>query len=380
MLISLSIYGVIILFYFVIRFIFHRLNKPYTKEVDKSFSIIIPVYNEKPDIFRLCLENCIAQLTGNSEIIVVADADRDCYNIACEYAAKNSQVKVFYHEERKGKRVAQATALKHAKGEIIITVDSDTVLCENAIRELLKPFSDPNIGAVTGLIKVYNRNENLLTRLLNIRYIMAGIFDRGSYSYFKVVNCTSGPFSAYRKSLFLKVLPDYVNQRHRNNICTFGDDRCLTNLILKNGYNVFYQSTAVCETLAPNNFNAWLKQQLRWCRSFWRESWITLHYCWKRSKYLTFGTIMDCLLPFLYLATFIFTIYKGILSATIFVFSPYALSTIGMAYLRNVKYFEVTKNVDYFIVPIYAIIYIFVLLPVSLYALFTTNKTSWMTR
>jgi hyaluronan synthase/N-acetylglucosaminyltransferase len=367
-------------FYFFIRFIFHRLNKPYKEEVSKSFSIIIPVFNEKPDIFRRCIESCAMQLTEDSEIIVVADADKSCYNIACEYANKNPKIKVIYHEERKGKRVAHATALKYAKGEIIVTVDSDTILYADAIKELLKPFADPTIGAVTGLVKVYNRDENILTRLLNIRYIMAGIFDRGSYSYFKVVNCTSGPFSAYRRSIFLKVLHEYVHQTHRNRICTFGDERCLTNLILKSGYNVFYQKTAVCETLIPSDFKTWLKQQLRWCRSFWRESWITLHYCWRRSKYLTFGTIMDCALPFLCISSLVFAIFNGIVSASTFVLFPYMLSTIGMAFLRNFRYFEITKKVDYFIIPLYAILYIFVLLPLSLYALFTTNSVSWMTR
>jgi hypothetical protein len=62
------------------------------------------------------------------------------------------------------------------------------------------------------------------------------------------------------------------------------------------------------------------------------------------------------------------------------VFFPYMLSTIGMAFLRNFRYFEITKKVDYFIIPLYAILYIFVLLPLSLYALFTTNSVSWMTR
>jgi len=377
----LSYYGVVTLFYFVIRFILHRLNKPYTNEIKKSFTIIIPVYKEDPNRFEECLNSCIKHLDGASEIIVVHDGYMDeCYKIASKYACKNSKIIVEHHKTNEGKRKAQATALKYAKGEIIVTVDSDTILHKNTIKELLKPFQDGKIAGVTGLIQVKNRSDNLLTKLLNIRYFMAGVFDRSSYSYYKVVNCTAGPLSAYRKSVFSEVLPYYLNQTHRGKRCTFGDDRCLTNLILRKGYGVFYQRRATCETYAPNSLKTWLKQQLRWNRSFWRESWLALHWCWGRSKYLSLGITLDCALPILFLINLFLAIYQGIITLSFFIIIPYLATAIGIAFLRNFDYLQLTHRKDYFLAPFYVLLYIFFLLPITIYALFTTNNTSWMTR
>ena len=91
----------------------------------------------------------------------------------------------------------------------MVTVDSDTVLEDGTVKELVKPFANSKIGAVTGQLSILNKSDNLLTRILNIRYIVAGILERAAYSYFGVVNCTSGPLSAYRKPLILKNLDDH---------------------------------------------------------------------------------------------------------------------------------------------------------------------------
>jgi hyaluronan synthase len=220
----------------------------------------------------------------------------------------------------------------------------------------------------------------VLTRVLNIRYIVAGILERAAYSYFGVVNCTSGPISAYRKSLILQNLDDYLTQTHLGKKCTFGDDRRLTVFVLRSGYSVFFQKTAKAKTIAPKTLKSLSIQQLRWNRSFWRESILSIRWIWKRSAYLTVGTILDMLLPFLYFGSFLWALSISFTSFVVFLFFPLLVTMPLMALVRNIDYLCMTKAKDYALVPLYSWMYLVFLLPITFFALFTTSQTGWGTR
>ena len=372
----------LIISYILIKMIFHWLNKPYTKEYITQVSIVVPVYKEDREILYQCLKRCDEQELVKEILISIDGDDKESYKTAKKFQRNASkEVKIFFSRKRLGKRGAQEVAFQNVSTPIIVTVDSDTLLYPNAIKEIIKPFSVPQIGAVTGLLEVWNKSDNILTRILNIRYIVAGALERAFYSYFKVVNCTSGPFSAYRTELVLANLDRYVRQIHRGKKCTFGDDRHLTNLILKQGYGVFFQKTARAKTIVPNTLKKFLKQQLRWSRSFWRETYLALQWSFRRSKVLTCGMIFDALLPFLYLTNLIVGLMLfGVITNGLSFIGSYVASTALMAYFRNSEYLNFWRTKDYLLAPIYAWIYLLLILPLAIYALFTTNKMGWMTR
>ena len=377
---TISVYGVIVLTYFAIRVLFHFLNKPYIKPFSVSTSIIVPCYQEVPEVFVNCLKSCLKQKP--TEVIVIDDGSKDLknYHDALELAKKYPKLVVLRQEKNQGKRHAQAVGFRIAKGKILVTVDSDTVLEDGTVKELVKPFANSKIGAVTGQLSILNKSDNLLTRILNIRYIVAGILERAAYSYFGVVNCTSGPLSAYRKPLILKNLDDYLNQTHKGKKCTFGDDRRLTAITLRSGYSAFFQKTAKAKTLAPTTFKGFTTQQVRWNRSFWRENYLAFKWMWKRSAYLSLGTIMDMFLPFLYFGSLVWSITVSLTSFSMFLLFPLLVTAPLMAFVRNIDYFKVTKAKDYALVPLYSWLYLVVLLPITFFAIFTTSRTGWGTR
>ena len=138
---TISVYGVIVLTYFGIRVLFHFLNKPFSKTFKISTSIIIPCYQEMPEVFVNCLNSCLNQKAN--EVIVVDDGSKDLtnYKHALELSKNRPDLIVFRKEKNQGKRHAQAVGFKIAKGDILVTVDSDTVLEEGTVKELIKPFS-----------------------------------------------------------------------------------------------------------------------------------------------------------------------------------------------------------------------------------------------
>ena len=63
---------------------------------------------------------------------------------------------------------------------------------------------------------------------------------------------------------------------------TYGDDRALTNLVLPN-WRVTYQSRAGVQSIAPNTLPKFLTQQLRWRKSWCRESIAVSKFIWRKN-------------------------------------------------------------------------------------------------
>ena len=83
-------------------------------------SIIIPLYNEEKSI-----KNIINRIPHyfKHEIIIVDDGSKD-NSISEVLKIKNENISLIRHIENKGYGAAILTGIKHAKGDIIITIDS----------------------------------------------------------------------------------------------------------------------------------------------------------------------------------------------------------------------------------------------------------------
>src|SRR5690606_17346287 len=161
--------------------------------------------------------------------------------------------------------------------DVFVCVDSDTILEPTAIEEGLAPFSDPRTTASTGVVVVANHEKNLLTRLVDVRYINAFVGERAAYSRFGSVLCVCGSLAFYRADVVLRHLDDFLNQRFLGDIATVGDDRHLTNWCLSEG-RVVLAENSIAHTAAPQRWGHYLRQQTRWGRSFFRESlWVLRH-------------------------------------------------------------------------------------------------------
>jgi hyaluronan synthase/N-acetylglucosaminyltransferase len=151
----------------------------------------------------------------------------------------------------RGKRHAQKHAfdLLGDSVDIVVTIDSDTVLAPDSVSNLVKPFVDPRVGAVTGDVRAFR--SNFLSKLIYARYWTAFNQERAAQSLFGTVLCWSGPLAAYRASIIERVKERYVSQVFLGERCTYGDDRHLTNLVLELGYVVKFERHAKALTHVP---------------------------------------------------------------------------------------------------------------------------------
>lgn len=347
-----------------------------------SVSIIVPVYNEEPSILRNCLQSLCNQDYESLEILVVDDGSRQRETLkrtVYDVFEQHPRLHMIYTPINVGKRHAQKFGFNRSTGNIIVTVDSDTVVPPDGVRQLVQRFKDPSVGAVTGDVQVENHAFNILTRLIGYRYWSAFHQERAAQSFFYVLTCCSGPFSAYRKEVVDRVKDRYTSQRFLGRRCTFGDDRHLTNLVLEEGYRVVFDNRAIAYTHVPDRLRQYIKQQVRWNKSFYREMLWTLRAYKKHHWYLLYDLIMQLILPFLLLLALVATFYQTAIYGPR-VLIAYFLLLIIIALVRAAYGLYRTRDSGFLLFVLYGFIHVFLLIPTRFYALCTIRKTGWGTR
>ncbi len=388
----LYLYSIITAVYILSRYLFGAMYKPVP--VDPAFTpgvtIIIPCFNEEEWIektIRCCLDQDYPM--DKLEVIIVNDYSTDRSKQVIFEAIKNiygdddhfdikNRVKYIERVENQGKREAMARGAKHAKHDLLVFVDSDSFLAHDAIRHLVQPMKNPKIGGVSGRTDVANTYTNAVTKMQAVRYYIAFRVMKAAESYFDAVTCLSGPLACYRKSIVMDNLDAWLNQKFLGQRATFGDDRSMTNFILRKNRTV-YQDTAICSTVVPNTHKMLLKQQMRWKRSWLRESVIAAKYIWKKEPFMSLffymGFVMPILAPVVVIYNMIyFPIVYGIFPLT------FLMGLVLLAAMMSFAQMFFRKSNLWFYGFIFCFYYVFILLWQMPVAWFTFWKSTWGTR
>lgn len=172
-------------------------------------SVIIPVYGVEKYISQ-CLESVINQTYKNLEIIVVNDGTKDrSADIAKEYAAKDSRIKV-YDFKNGGLSVARNRGLEIATGEYISYLDSDDWLDTKMYETLLETAMKNEADMVKcGIIETNGAAEEKIT--FSDVEIINNEQHKAFKNYFKGILWTLAWNGLYKKELAKKVkFPDNV--------------------------------------------------------------------------------------------------------------------------------------------------------------------------
>lgn len=302
--VPIFLYSLAVGAFLVTRFLFaafHRPPKPMADADLPTVSVIIPARNEQEFIgrtLRAALDQ--AYPAEKLQVVAVNDGSRDrTLEVMHELRLKFPELVVVSFEASRGKREALATGARLAKGDILVFVDSDSFLAPDAVRNLVDGFADPKVVAMTGHCEVENIWANFLTRMQTVRYFISFRVMKAAESVFDLVTCLSGPIAAYRRSFFTDVADEWLAQKFLGAPATFGDDRALTNYALERGHIVRYDPRAKATTIVPESFRAFWRQQLRWKRSWFRESLRACGYMWKMPPLASISFYLGFLLPML---------------------------------------------------------------------------------
>lgn len=352
-----------------------------------TVTVIIPAYNEGECVFSTITS--VAESHYPEEkvaIIAVDDGSRDDTWFWMQKAkeALGERVQVIRCAQNRGKRHALYEGFLLSKGKIIITIDSDSVIESEALLHMVAPFQDPLVGAVAGNVRILNRREGVIPRMLDVSFTYSFDFIRASQSAVNTVMCTPGALSAYRRDILMQVVDAWINQTFLGRKANIGEDRAMTNLILQEGYHVHFQSKAIVYTNVPTSYVKLCKMFLRWARSNIRETIVMTRFIFRKFRstgakgarvnlVLHWSTLT--LLQILRIQTIV------CLMASPFIFGIHlllgaAIISIIPALVYALKY----KSTNSLWAFPYGLFWIVGLWWITPYALLTPHKNGWLTR
>jgi len=236
------------------RSLFFGEAEPQSYEYCPSVSLVIAGLNEGATVGET-----LASIWGTYprlEIIVVDDGSSDdMTDVAHEFARQHAGVLVLTKPRRGGKSSALNCALPFVNHEIVVCVDGDSQLRPGAIWEVVQPFTDPAVGAVSGAIMARNPFTNLCTWCQAYEYLRCIFVGRMFDARMELLGVISGAFGAYRRSALQRVMGWDVGP---------GEDGDLTLRLRKSGYRIAFAPYAQCETNLPRDWARLLKQRRRW--------------------------------------------------------------------------------------------------------------------
>ena len=383
------IFSYITLGYMLIVSVIAFTYKPFKGEHAPGCSVLIPVYNESRHIYET-VQSIMASDYKNFEVIIIDDGSTDDSRYWIE-KAKNEfdNIKTYYCEKNGGKKHALAKGFELAENEIFVTIDSDSIIAQDAMRNIVIPFENPEVGAVAGNINVKNIKEGLIPKLMDIIFVFSYEFLRSAQSKCGSVLCTPGALSAYRRDAVMPLVTEWLEKTFLGKKTVIGEDRELTCMLLKNKWEVVYQESANAYTNMPVTYVNLCKMLLRWVRGDIRENILMFKYVLNncslkhiKSIGLTFHYIIFnigvlspvVMLPFIIL----YLIFNFITS--VFLLKYVMMMIVLWSILPMIIYIR-KKSLRYSIHSLtYSLFSLVFLLWIPLYAILTLNNNKWLTR
>lgn len=385
---SLLIFKVGFLLYIFILNLRYKPVKSVSDTELPTCTVIVPAYNEGKQVWETLKSLANSNYPEQKlQLLAIDDGSKDDTWEWMQKAKEElgERLSIYQQPQNKGKRHALYRGFKLATGDVFVTVDSDSIVEVDTLRNLVSPFiTNKECGAVAGNVRVLNNKKAIIPRMLNVSFAFSFEFIRSAQSKMGSVLCTPGALAAYKKDAVLNCLSDWMNQTFMGQPTDIGEDRAMTNMILKQGYHVLFQRNATVLTNIPEKYKNLYKMFIRWERSNVRENIMMSKFAFKNfregsklgPRILLANQWLKVIAayPFLILMlVFIMTQPLLFLSSTLF--SILIFSSIP-AFFYARKYDKAESLWAYS----YSIFYTFSLFWITPYAIATANKRGWLTR
>ena len=385
-------------------------------------SVIIPIYNQKKMI-KTVIDAVYRSKYRTIEVIAVNDGSIDGTKEILDDLKKRYPVLQVIHQKRGGKRKACATGFYASKGNFIIHMDSDSVIDEDAITEIMKAFmANPKVGAVVGELRIWNANNSLLTKMQEAWHNISCNINKAYESSFGSVTCCSGPLSGFRREVISNFMPYWsdsnklsgggidreltayvmapknvkkdlvqtlwtpLNLTHKlmESATHYddADDRLLTAQSLEK-WESAYVVTATTYVEGQETWKGFIKQQTRWRKGFLRANFYLATFFWKERHPLAsvvyyLEVMAGLTIPFVIV--------------TVLLYEPLVLEQFWLpfAFIGGIIFSAVVQGIDMKLrcpksriwkyMPLMSLFGTFVLSWLLFAALWNFRKNSWMTR
>lgn len=256
-----------------VKYVIHLVIAPWFPAVERyrgrgvrgdekvPVSVLIACHNEEVGI-AATLQSIVDTGYRYLEMIIVDDGSTDrtgervqSFIAGQKYKEAEPGVRfVYIHTENKGKAAALNVALSHATGDIVITIDADSVVDQKVIEALVRYFHDPLVASVAGQVVIGNKSRPLgIIQQLEYLY---GFYFKQADSIMNAVYIVGGAAAAYRRAVIIRL------GGYDEHMVT--EDIELSTRLQDHGYRVRYAPDAIVYTEGPSDFVGLCRQRLRW--------------------------------------------------------------------------------------------------------------------
>lgn len=197
-----------------------------------TLCVVIAAYNEERVIHDKLLNTLSLDYPADKlEVVVAADGSTDATHvIAGQFADRG--VRVLHDLQRRGKTAALNRALAIARGDIVVFSDANNLFNTDALRKLVRHFSDPRVGGVCGLKQIFEsaNRESAVGDGLYWRYESA---IKMAESRLGSITNADGEIFAIRRALYRPLDESLIN-----------DDAAITFELVRSRYRVLYEPLA----------------------------------------------------------------------------------------------------------------------------------------
>ncbi|WP_409306615.1 poly-beta-1,6-N-acetyl-D-glucosamine synthase [Pectobacterium sp. B1J-3] len=221
-------------------------------------SILIPCYNEEPNA-RETIEAALGQRYTNIEVIAINDGSKDgTADILNQLASEYERLRVIHLAHNQGKAIALQTGAVAANSDLLVCIDGDALLDQDAVAYLVAPLLDnPRVGAVTGNPRIRTRSTLVGRVQVGEFSSIIGLIKRTQRIYGKVFT-VSGVVAAFRRRALADV--GYWS----SDIIT--EDIDISWKLQLRHWAIFFEPRALCWILMPETLKGLWKQRLRWAQ------------------------------------------------------------------------------------------------------------------
>jgi len=351
-------------------------------------TVIVPAYNEGKQVYDTLMSLVKSDFPKEKlQLLSIDDGSKDDTWHWMKEAKKvlGDRVTIFQQPKNMGKRHALYRGFNEGTGDVFVTVDSDSIVRPDTLRNLVTPFvTNEKCGAVAGNIRVLNNKKALLPKMLDVSFVMSFEFVRSAESTLNSVLCTPGALAAYRRTAVFNCLDEWINQTFMGQPSDIGEDRAMTNMILKQGFHVLFQRNAYAYTNVPEEYRGLYKMFIRWGRSNVRENIQMSKYVFKNfmegsklgSRLLFISQSLKIIMSYPFL---LFMLFFVLTHPLLFISSTLASILILATFpvLFYAKRYNFSESVWAYS---YSILYTFGLFWITPYAIATANRRGWLTR
>ncbi|MGI9384963.1 MAG: glycosyltransferase [Methyloligellaceae bacterium] len=220
-------------------------------------TVVVAGHNEEGSIAR-CVDSLHEQSRPPDEIIVVSDGSTDGMPAKLRELQRDGRIDQAHCTHlRAGKSAAMNLAERYASGDVIVNVDCDCSYHRHALKRIVAPLGDPDVGAVSGNVLVRNPGASLTATFQAIEYLISISLGKQAAMLTDQVTCVSGAFGAFRRTALSSVNGVDVGG---------GEDLDLTLRLRKQGWKIHFARDSICYTDVPDTLKALVKQRFRWER------------------------------------------------------------------------------------------------------------------